>query len=386
MHGVHGDALRLLELLAVRRRRVHVDPADAEADARAAAAGRRASAGSTRRRGRSRSRSSRSPSTNSSRIASPVGDATSASCRCASMSSSDSTRKTPRWPPESAGLSTAGNPTSSAARRVSAIDRTAAKRGCGTPASASRVRIAILCVIRCAVSTPIPGSPRASAIAATTGTARSALTRHHAVELDPGRRLEHRADVGEVDDLRDVRLGEPGRVGVAVDRDHAQAELLGLEDRPALVAPCADEEDGLHAGRMLLRRQRRPDELECPLDVDRIAGAEVHGESVEHDAEEAADRLQIEIVTLEPVRPPLEQLFARAAPAGRGCAPAIACGAPGSCAGGGRPRGRRPPTRDPRRRSGARRPRTPGRARARRSPAGPPWRARRRAPTWSGSS
>ena len=33
------------------------------------------------------------------------------------MSSSDSTRKTPRWPPESAGLSTAGNPTSSAARR-----------------------------------------------------------------------------------------------------------------------------------------------------------------------------------------------------------------------------------------------------------------------------
>ena len=66
------------------------------------------------------------PSTNSSRIASPVGDATSTSWRCAWISSSDSTLKTARWPPESAGLSTEGNPTSLAARRVSAIDRTAA--------------------------------------------------------------------------------------------------------------------------------------------------------------------------------------------------------------------------------------------------------------------
>ena len=116
------------------------------------------------------------PSMNCSRIASPVGDAISASCRCRCTSSSDSTRKTPRCPPESAGLSTAGKPTSSAARRVSPIVRTAEKRGCGTPASAKRRRIATLCVIRCAVSTPIPGRPRASAIAATTGTARSALT------------------------------------------------------------------------------------------------------------------------------------------------------------------------------------------------------------------
>ena len=36
--------------------------------------------------------------------------------------------------------------------------------------------MATLCVIRCAVSVPIPGRPRASATAATTGTARSALT------------------------------------------------------------------------------------------------------------------------------------------------------------------------------------------------------------------
>src|SRR6478672_11256412 len=116
------------------------------------------------------------PSTYSSRIASPLGETASASWRWASISSIDSTRNTPRCPPESAGLSTAGNPTSSAARRRSEIDLTAAKRGCGTPTSASRRRIAILCVIRCAVSTPMPGSPRASAIAATTGTARSALT------------------------------------------------------------------------------------------------------------------------------------------------------------------------------------------------------------------
>ena len=116
------------------------------------------------------------PCTYSSRIASPVGDATSASCRWRSTSSSESTRNTPRCPPLSAGFSTAGKPTSSPARRVSDSVRTAAKRGCGTPASASRRRIATLCVIRCAVSMPIPGRPRASATAATTGTARSAET------------------------------------------------------------------------------------------------------------------------------------------------------------------------------------------------------------------
>ncbi len=76
---------------------------------------------------------------------------------------------------------------------------------------------------------------------------------HHTVDVDPCRRLDHRRRVGEVDDLRDVRLGEAGRLRIAVDRDHAEAELLGLQDRPALVAPCADEEDGLHAGEMALR-------------------------------------------------------------------------------------------------------------------------------------
>ena len=57
---------------------------------------------------------------------SPVADSASAACRCAVRSSALSSRKTPRWPPESAGFSTAGKPTSSAARRVSASVRTAA--------------------------------------------------------------------------------------------------------------------------------------------------------------------------------------------------------------------------------------------------------------------
>src|SRR5262249_7056414 len=39
---------------------------------------------------------------------------------------------------------------------------------------------------------------------------------------------------------------EPGRVGVAVDGDDAEPALARLLDRATLVAPGADEEDGLH--------------------------------------------------------------------------------------------------------------------------------------------
>ena len=106
------------------------------------------------------------------------------------MSSSDSTRKMPRCPPESAGLSTAGKPTSSAARRRSDERRAAPRTAAAArrPRRAAR-RIATLCVIRCAVSTPIPGSPRASATAATTGTARSADTVSTPSSFEPRRRL-----------------------------------------------------------------------------------------------------------------------------------------------------------------------------------------------------
>ena len=133
------------------------------------------------------------------------------------------------------------------------MSRAPAKRGCGTPASASVRRIAILCVIRCAVSVPIPGSPSASATAATTGTARSAETVEDAVDGVPSADLGDRGDVGEVDDLAHVGHLQAERVGVAVDRDDAEAELLRPQDRAALVAPGADEEDGLHVARDRIR-------------------------------------------------------------------------------------------------------------------------------------
>ena len=118
------------------------------------------------------------------------------------------------------------------------------------------MRIAILCVIRCAVSTPIPGSPRASATAATTGTARSALT-----VITPSMLIRAVALITAAASAKSTTFAmsasaSPGASRIAVDRDHAEAELLGLQDRPALVAPCADEEDGLHAGGMVLRRFR----------------------------------------------------------------------------------------------------------------------------------
>ena len=57
-------------------------------------------------------------------------------------------------------------------------------------------------------------------------------------------------DVREVDDLGGVRERETRRVGVAVDRDDAEAAVARLCDRTALVAPGADEEDARH-GAML---------------------------------------------------------------------------------------------------------------------------------------
>ena len=159
------DPFRLLELGAVDARRVEVDPADAEARPRAGAAGRRASARCTRRRARSRSRSSPCPRRTPRAPRLPVGDAAIVSARCASTSSTESTRNTPRWPLASAGLSTAGKPTSSTAtrglrRRAQRARSAAAAR----PASASRRRIATLFVISVAVSSPIPGTPSASAM------------------------------------------------------------------------------------------------------------------------------------------------------------------------------------------------------------------------------
>ena len=137
---------------------------------RAGAAGRRASARCASPPRAITMPFSSSPSWKPSTIASPVGDSASAACRCASRSSV-------RLDVEDAALAARvgrlqhrrQRRPSSSARAALGRSRAPAKRGCGTPASASVRRIAILCVIRCAVSVPIPGSPSASATAATTG-------------------------------------------------------------------------------------------------------------------------------------------------------------------------------------------------------------------------
>ena len=72
--------------------------------------------------------------------------------------------------------------------------------------------------------------------------------RQRAVDGVPPRDLRDGVDVGEVDRLRDVRDLQPERLRVAVDSDHAKALLPRLHDRAPLVAPRADEEDGLHRG------------------------------------------------------------------------------------------------------------------------------------------
>ena len=63
--------------------------------------------------------------------------------------------------------------------------------------------------------------------------------------------LGDRVDVGEVHRLGDICNLKPERVGVAIDGDDADALIPCLEDGAALVAPRANEEDGLHWATML---------------------------------------------------------------------------------------------------------------------------------------
>ena len=160
-------------------------------------------------------------------------------------------------------MSTAGSPTVFSARRPSASERTAANGGCGTPSSANARRITILLRIRCATAradrrqAEALGHRRDDGDRAVGGDGQRAVDR-----VAPGD-LGHRVDVGEVDRLGDVGDLKPERVGVAVDGDDADALLARLQDRAALVAPGADEEDGLHCAAMLAasiaRRSRRCD-------------------------------------------------------------------------------------------------------------------------------
>lgn len=55
--------------------------------------------------------------------------------------------------------------------------------------------------------------------------------------------------VREVHDAPDIRVCEPWCVGIAIDGDHAVAEILRPLDDGSLVATRADDEDGLHRRR-----------------------------------------------------------------------------------------------------------------------------------------
>src|SRR5262249_6656856 len=79
----------------------------------------------------------------------------------------------------------------------------------------------------------------------------------HALDLVPAGDVDDRLDMDEVDHLGRVRLGEPGRVRVPVDRNDPQPELLRAQDRAPLVASRADAEDGPPSGAMLLPEEER---------------------------------------------------------------------------------------------------------------------------------
>jgi hypothetical protein len=73
--------------------------------------------------------------------------------------------------------------------------------------------------------------------------------RQHTVDLLALDRFEHGRHVGEIDHEAAVRDLQPERVGIPVDAEHAQPELLGPQDRAPLVAARTDEQHRLHAPR-----------------------------------------------------------------------------------------------------------------------------------------
>ena len=196
------------------------------------------------------------PSTNSSRIASPLGDAASASCRCA-------LDVVERLDAEDAAL--AARVGGLQHRREADLVGRAAALGERAHRGEARLRHAGLGEPRAhrdLVRHQVRGlraDPRQPARLGDRGDDRHRAVGadgQHAVELDARRRLQHGVDVREVDDLRDVRLREPERVRVPVDRRDAQSQLLRPQDRAALMAAGADEEDGPGHGAMLLGRRR----------------------------------------------------------------------------------------------------------------------------------
>ena len=95
----------------------------------------------------------------------------------------------------------------------------------------------------------MPGSPRSSATAATTGHGPVRRDGQHSVDALAATDLRDGIDVGEVDDLGDVGGAEARRGLVAVDRDDAQPPGLRMLDRAPLVPAAADEENRCHGRR-----------------------------------------------------------------------------------------------------------------------------------------
>ena len=253
VHGVHGHSLRFVELLAVGRRRIHVDPANAEADA-----------GGPQPVGQCQ-RNRRAVSSDDDPVHLDAVDELFEN-RFPGRRRQEHLQQVrvdlvERLDTEDGALSTrvgrfehgrkpdlVGGP----ARLGDRPDRGIARLGHTRVREPGAHRDLVRHQVRGLDADP--RQPSRLGNRRDDGNGPVGADGHHAVEVDPRGGLDHRGCVGEVDDFCDVRLGEPGRLGVAIDCDHPQAELLGLEDRPALVAPCADEENGLHAGGMVLRR------------------------------------------------------------------------------------------------------------------------------------
>ena len=120
---------------------------------------------------------SSSPSWKPSTIASPAGDSASAACRCASSVVLRVDVEDAALAARVGGLQHGRHADRSRARRARSRGRAPRRSAAaGTPASASVRRIAILCVIRCAVVRADPGQPERLGDRRDDGTARSAET------------------------------------------------------------------------------------------------------------------------------------------------------------------------------------------------------------------
>ena len=168
-----------------------------------------------------------------------------------SRSPGTSIRKTPRWPPESTGFSTAGSPTASIAERPSARFLTAANGGLRDALLGERPshRDLVGHAVRDVASDG--GKPEALRHRRDDRHGAVGGDRQRTVDLVPPRDLFDRVHVGEVDDLCDVGQLEARGGGVPVDRDDAEPPVARLGDRAALMAARADEEDAWHGGMLV---------------------------------------------------------------------------------------------------------------------------------------